>query len=240
MSSTDFDRAGISKVLVVRNDNLGDVICTTPAIEALRMAFPDAMLAVLCADYTREALEGNPYIDKLYSYEKAKHSSSSNITAWRRQWGVISEIRKEGFDLAIGIRSRFTTSHAWLVYVSGARFRVGHKPEKPSPFSSGFYNIFCDDERGLSHEVERSLNVVRRIGVDIDDKRLTLHIPDEELLAADKFIKEHGLKKNGKKLVCLHLTARAEHGREWPVDSYVKVIDEFAARKGVDLVLNWT
>ena len=35
------------KILLVRNDNFGDLICTTPAIEALRKKYPDAKIRVL-------------------------------------------------------------------------------------------------------------------------------------------------------------------------------------------------
>lgn len=234
-------RRRAKKILVVRSDNLGDVICTMPAIEALRLAFPDAFIAALVADYTREVLEGNPFLDHVYSYQKAKHSDESKPVAWFKQWQVLKEIRAEGFDLAFGIRSRFTKSHAWLVYMSKAPLRVGHRPEKAGMVSSAYYNIFVDDEltgEEEVHEVEKSLNVVRRVGVDIEEKRLTLDLPEDRLKEADDFIEAEGLKR-GRALVCLHVTSRPEHDRFWPVEHYVELIDLVAARDGVDLVLNW-
>ena len=119
------DREKIKKILVVRNDNIGDLILTTPALEALRRSFPDSYLVVLVADYTKEVVVGNPYIDKVYSYEKAKHSKSGKLTAWLRQWKVLKEIRAERFDVALGIRGRFASSQGWLVYMSKAPIRVG-------------------------------------------------------------------------------------------------------------------
>lgn len=231
------EREKIKRILVVRSDNLGDVICTTPAIEALRRSFPDAYIAALVADYTREALVGNPFLDKVYSYEKAKHSSSGKLTAWWRQWKVLREIRRDGFDLALGIRSLFTKSHAWLVYMSGATYRVGHRPVNPSWPSRKYFNIYVDDEVGELHEVERSLNVVRAIGVDIEDKRLCLPVGDDELKSVDGFLEDEGLA--GKKLICLHISTRPEHGRSWPIESYVEVIDEVAKWPDVKLVINW-
>jgi ADP-heptose:LPS heptosyltransferase len=233
-----FDKNGKKKILVVRNDNLGDVICTTPAIEALRLSFPDAFIAALVADYTREALDGNPFLDRVYSYGKAKHSRSGSVAAWARQWGVMKDVRAEKFDLAIGIRSRFTKSHAWLVYLSGAPLRLGHRPERAGLISSKYYNIFCDDETGEKHEVERSLNVVRKIGVDIAEKRLMLVVPGDLLNVADEFVASHDLKGKNK-LVCVHVTSRPEHGRVWPVDSYVRLIDGLNETTGVKVALNW-
>ena len=37
----------LNKILVVRNDNIGDVVCTTPCFEALKETFPHARLGVL-------------------------------------------------------------------------------------------------------------------------------------------------------------------------------------------------
>jgi len=39
------------KILLVRNDNVGDLICTTPAIEALRKKYPDAQIDIVVNSY---------------------------------------------------------------------------------------------------------------------------------------------------------------------------------------------
>jgi len=131
----------IKKILIVRNDNIGDVILTTPAIEALRKRFPDAYIAILVAEYACEAIEGNPYLDKVYIYEKAKHSKANKLVAWWKQYKVIREIRRKKFDLAIGIRSTFSSSQGWLVFASGAPMRLGHYPNKKRYLS--FLQYLC-------------------------------------------------------------------------------------------------
>ena len=35
------------KILLVRNDNVGDLICTTPAIEALRKKYPNNQIDIV-------------------------------------------------------------------------------------------------------------------------------------------------------------------------------------------------
>ncbi|MDH4101324.1 MAG: glycosyltransferase family 9 protein, partial [Nitrospirota bacterium] len=230
------------KILVVRNDNIGDVICTTPALEALRQAYPKAHIAVLVAKYTKEAVEGNPFVDKVYSYQKAKHAGfagESKLKAWVDQLRLIRDIRKEKFDIAIGIRSKFTPSLGWLVFASGAPLRVGHRPRPKDWILSFFFNLFAADETELRHEVERAMGVVRAIGVDAPKKRLWLDIPSAEHGQAMKFIGEHRLKR-GRRLVCLHLTSRMEENRWWSPENYVRIAQYLLGRKDVDLVLNWT
>ncbi|MFQ6673133.1 MAG: glycosyltransferase family 9 protein, partial [Candidatus Tectimicrobiota bacterium] len=76
----------IKKILLVRNDNIGDVICSTPAIEAVRRAFPQAYVGILVAGYSLEAIEGNPHVDEIYTYEKAHHHPEiPKPVSWWRQ-----------------------------------------------------------------------------------------------------------------------------------------------------------
>lgn len=42
------------KILVVRRDNIGDLICTTPLLHAIRLRYPSAYVAVLMSSYNVE------------------------------------------------------------------------------------------------------------------------------------------------------------------------------------------
>ena len=52
------DPASIGSFLVIRRDNIGDLVCTLPAIAALRMKFPAARIEVTCV-YTNQIPGGN-------------------------------------------------------------------------------------------------------------------------------------------------------------------------------------
>ncbi|MBA4395024.1 MAG: hypothetical protein C0407_15845, partial [Desulfobacca sp.] len=94
------DPSQIRKILIIRNDNIGDVICTTPLIEVLRRLYPQAFLTILVCRLTEEVVIGNPFLDKVYVYDKAKHGRFQSVwQAWWNQFKVLQEIRREGFDL---------------------------------------------------------------------------------------------------------------------------------------------
>lgn len=231
----DFDK--IKRILIVRNDNIGDVVLTTPAIEALRKHYPDAYIAILVAEYARGAIDGNPHLDKIYSYQKAKHSDGSKLLAWWRQYKVIKKIRKGKFDLAIGIRSVFSPSQGWLVFASGAPMRLGHYPKKRK-YLSFCYNIYADENPDKTHEIIRSLNILRKIKVDIEKKDIFFFVPEEEKKKVREFLERNKLKKE-KKLVCLHISGRVGEGRWWDPVNYISLSDSLVEREDVDLVLNW-
>ncbi len=58
------------KILVIRRDNIGDLVCTTPMLSGLRRRFPGAHIAVLVNSYNAPVLAGNPDIDEVCVYRK--------------------------------------------------------------------------------------------------------------------------------------------------------------------------
>jgi heptosyltransferase-2 len=51
-------------ILVLRNNDLGDVLVSTPLFEALRRRFPDARIAAAVGHWSLPILIGNPYVDE--------------------------------------------------------------------------------------------------------------------------------------------------------------------------------
>lgn len=234
-SPRPYDPVGVKKILLVRNDNIGDVICSTPAIEAVRRAFPDALLAILVAGYSREAIEGNPHVDEIYLYEKARHHPevSKLVSLWR-QWAVLRAIRAQGFDLAVGLRSYFSPSQGWLVYASGAPLRLGNSPHRPRHKKFAFYyNMPVETDWTVRHEVERTLDVVRAVGLDSPDKRLTFVVPEADRAAVGSFLQEHG--EAAKPLVGINTFSRIEANR-WPPERFAELADRLVERYGVQIV----
>jgi len=127
--SGDFDPRRLKKILLVRNDNIGDVVCTLPAVSALRAAFPDARIAILVCRLTEDVVTGSPDLDRVFVYDKAKHGRYRHpAVAWWKMLGVIREIRRERYDGAVGLKSLFSPSQGWLVLTTGAPHRIGREP----------------------------------------------------------------------------------------------------------------
>ena len=61
------------RILIVRRDNIGDLVLTTPLIAALRAKKPDAWIGFLANSYNAPVLSGNPHLDAVFAYDKAKH-----------------------------------------------------------------------------------------------------------------------------------------------------------------------
>ena len=219
-----FDPAQVKKILVVRNDNIGDVICTTPALDALRRAFPQAHIAALVCTLTEEAISGHRALDAVYAYPKAKHR---HYGPWQSHWRlarVLQKIRRERFDLAVAFRADFSTSQGWLAFASRARWRLGPRPQGRKERWAFYYNLAADPPPAGLHEVERCFHLLRHIRVDSELKRLYLKVPDAARAAAQDFLASRGLAGPPGPVV-LNITRWAYRpDRLWPAEKYRRLV----------------
>ncbi len=222
-----FDPSRVRSILVVRNDNIGDVICTTPAIAALREAFPQAHLAALVCTLTREALEGHPALDELFVYPKAKHRHYGPLASHLKLMQVLGEIRRRRFDLAIAFRADFSSSQAWLVYASGARWRLGPEARGRRRRWGFYYNLPVPWAPAGTHEVLRCFHLLGHIQVDSPSKRLYLKVPERPQV--EKLLSSRGM-EDLRPLV-VNLTRWAYRpDRHWPDRRWQELLQTLVRR----------
>ena len=91
------------KILVIRSDNIGDLVCTTPLISALRRRFPHAHIAALVNTYNRQVLEGHPDLNAVYAYAKAKHRSPGQglASVYWDKLVLMRKLRAQRFDYVL-------------------------------------------------------------------------------------------------------------------------------------------
>ncbi|MDQ3854937.1 MAG: glycosyltransferase family 9 protein, partial [Chloroflexota bacterium] len=122
------------RVLIVRLDNLGDVLLTTPAIRAVRRALPGAGLTLLASPVGAQAGRLNPDIDRVIVYE------APWVDPWcklphdvHREQAMVQELAGQRFDGAL-IFTSFRQSPlpaAYLCYLAGIPLRVAASVDAP-------------------------------------------------------------------------------------------------------------
>lgn len=97
------------RILVIRRDNIGDLVCTTPLLAALRARYPQAHLAALVNSYNAAVLEGNPHVDAVHSYTKLKHRvpGESRIGILAARLGMLARLRREPFNIVVLAKDGF-------------------------------------------------------------------------------------------------------------------------------------
>jgi ADP-heptose:LPS heptosyltransferase len=187
--------------------------------------------------YSRDAITGNPDLDEVFIYEKAKHRPDrSRAVSLFKQFQVELLLRKKKFDLVIGLRSSFSWSEAWLVYVTGAPFRLGYDPgEGRNRKFSFFYNLRVPGAPD-GHEVERALHLVRSMGVEAAATPLTVSIPQEDKDVVNSFLAEKAI--DAQRLIGFHLSSRLPANR-WSPEKFADLSTRLIRKDGKAVVLTW-
>ena len=235
-SGLSFTGDHVRRILVVRKDNIGDVLCTTPALRALRRAFPTACLAILVAEHCRAAVEQNPDVDEILTYTKAKHRAESfGLAALWDLARVIQDLRARTFDLAVTMGRPCSRSSAWLAYASGARWRLGFSTPALQPFPF-FINLGRNPGRMDSHEVDGCLDLLASVGIPAAGRRLTLIPNPDALVAIRQKIARAEVGSGGMALI--HISNRREASR-WSLAAFAETADRLHNQLGLSIMLSW-
>jgi ADP-heptose:LPS heptosyltransferase len=231
----------LRRILVIRRDNIGDLVCTTPLIAALRTRYPQAWIGALVNTYNAPVLEGNPDLDAVYTYEKLKHRSGGGafvgaaVSAVFERFRLIRKLRALKLDCVVIA----TPSHVSRTVTLAAMFR-------PRAIA-GFVDGKCPDSRirlpvpqettaGL-HEVEAVYRLAPLLGIAAPAPRLKVVPAAHAAAKARSAIDRAGL--TGRRLVGVHLSARRPAQR-WPAARYAELIVQLNERFNAASVLLWS
>jgi len=164
------------KILIVRLDRIGDVLLSTPVIKALRDAYPESHIAFMVRPYTRDIVEGNPYLNEVIIYDKA--GSEKGIVGTIKFAKMLKSMK---FDVAMILHPTSRTN--LVTFLAGIPQRIGFDRKwgvllsKKIPHTKQF---------GLKHEIDYTLGILGSIGIETRDRSLYMPIKrsSEESVAA--------------------------------------------------------
>ena len=154
------------RILLIRLSSLGDIVLTSPAIRAVRKAFPDAYISMIVGSRSADVVWENPHLDEVIPFDRK--SKGRNTSEMRR---VMRHLRQAPFDLSIDFQRKLRT--ALLASCSGAKVRVGYHE------AGGFLSTVQVPEPSEGHAVERNLALLAAIGIPDDGPETEMHVSEE-------------------------------------------------------------
>ncbi|MGY2575663.1 glycosyltransferase family 9 protein [Vibrio sp. C8] len=140
----------MKKLLVIRNDKIGDFMLAWPSFAMLKASMPDCHITALVPKYTAALAELCPWIDAVMIDPTEKSDKGA-------QKALIEEIKARNFDASINLFS--TTYNALLVWKAGIRYRLA----PATKLAQIFYNKRIKQKRSQSAkpEYEYNLDLIR-------------------------------------------------------------------------------
>jgi len=229
-------------ILLIRPDHLGDLIFTTPALRALRRAFPQARITCLVGPWTEAMVTHNPCLDEVMLCPFpgfTRQPKRSVIEPYIVLWRYARVLREKRFDLAIILRFDHWWG-AWLAHLARIPRRVGYNIAGVKPFLTEAVPYIPG-----RHEVEQNLNLVEAVGgqslLQGDALKPWSRFPLEFPLSAQdrefaaRYLAEQGVKDDDL-LVCIHPGAGAPV-KLWRSEGWARVADDLIKRYKARVIL---
>ena len=96
----------ILNILIIRRDNIGDLLCTTPLMVGIKEQLKADRLDVVTNAYVAPVLKGNTFIDTLYVYYKLKHGHTSFFKVIYERLKLIFHLRQHHYDYILAFDAR--------------------------------------------------------------------------------------------------------------------------------------
>lgn len=196
------------RMLVIRRDNIGDLACTTPLIDGLRAAQPQAWIGALVNTYNAEVLAGNRALDEVYVYEKRKHSARPLLRFAFERLRLLATLRQKRLDCVL------VPAPAPQTLAFARRLRASR--------------LIVADPADTRHEVERSWALGESLGVS--GPPLPMRV-----VANPERVKTLGERLGAGPRVAVHISARRPAQR-WPIERYVELIRRVCTQSRVMLL----
>ena len=133
----------LQKILVIRNDKLGDFMLAFPSFALLKQNLPDAEIHALVPEYTQALAEQSVYIDKCIT-DPGEASGIRHLTAL---------IRQQDYD---AILTLFSTSRIGICALSA---RIPYRLAPATKIAQFFYNHRLRQRRSRSEKPEYAYNL---------------------------------------------------------------------------------
>ena len=217
------------KILVIRRDNIGDLVCTTPLFSALRSHFPDAHIAALVNSYNAPVLDGNPDVDEICVYRKAKHRGpgESRLAIWWETWRLMRRLRQECFDLVI-----VATPGHQPAALKFARWVRGKRVIAYGTAADGINDPLPLTQANAGHETQAVMQLLQPLG--INETPAPVRVMANKKLAASIL-----LPAGDGPVIALHISAR-KPAQRWPIERFAELAQRLHTRHRARFLLFWS
>jgi len=165
-------------ILIIRADNMGDLIMSGPAIRALKTTF-SSKITVLTSSMAAGVTPYLSEVDEIIVFDlpwiKAREVIQSDVI-----FDLVKQLKKKNFDAVVifTVFSQNPLPAAMIAYMAGIPLRLAYCRENPYELLT---NWVPDKEpyTFIQHQIERDLALVKSIGANTTDKHLRLQISKE-------------------------------------------------------------
>ena len=188
--------AGSDRILLVRPDNVGDVVLLAAAIRAIRESHRDAVISLLASPAGATAVPLLPWVDEVLVEQVVwQDASASPMFDPKREFEFIERLRRGRWDAMVVFTSFSQTAFgaAYAAYLAGIPIRAGHARD----FGGALLSHAVPPPDWEIHQADRALDLVEGLGIDVADRSAAIVVPPDARHAAWRLLGAIGVRPDG-------------------------------------------
>jgi ADP-heptose:LPS heptosyltransferase len=180
------DLAAARRILVVRPDNVGDVVLLTPALRALRAAAPQAHVELLASPAGTAVATMIPELDGVLTVSPSWQQLTAPDDPAAAERELLDRLTAGRFAVMLVFTS-FSQS-PWPVAHLGLLAGIGTRVVHSREFGGAVATHWVTPPPDTTHHVDRSLHLLESIGVPVQGRSPALRVPAAAYDEADALI----------------------------------------------------
>ncbi len=205
----------VREILVIRWKSIGDVVFALPAVNVLRGRFPGARITLMVSKENAFVAEGFEAVDRVWTVDRDALRGRRVLAGLRETAGLIGEVRRAGFDLAVDLQGYGET--AALTRWSGAPLRWGYG--NGALRSRAFTTAVARDPG--RHPAMGHLDLLARAGIAAGKVSNAFRVRPGNASRARQFLAERGHGPGSRWAYVQPFTSAAS--KNWPLDRYLQL-----------------
>jgi len=224
----------VKKIAIYRVGNIGDIVCSIPAMIAVRETYKDAHITLVTSPGksgnlgAKEILQNVWFLDEIYEYY------AEDISDFKGKWKIIRELKKKNFDLWVNLpldRASLKRNFRDMAFVRliGVKKAIGFEPGlPPSPLLKQCLEL------PLPNEVERLLGILKKYQIKTSKVRFDLPITDKVIKRCNDIIEKLNIPQDKPWVAIAPFTKQI--ATQWPLEGFLKVAS-YLREKGFILLI---
>jgi len=219
----------VNRILVIRLDQMGDIVMTCPAILALKEKYPAAEIDCLIGEENLGLFENEKAIQNLIGFKSHWFSPFADWkSTCRESVSICDRIRKRKYDLGIDFRG--DVRNILLMTLAGIPHRLGY-----GRTGLGFFLSRQEKYSLKDHQVDLNFNLIEHLGVVRKTHVSALPTSQERQNAfRKKFQNELGLKEGVR--IIVH-PAAGYPSKQWGALKFWELIRKIINEKLGEVIL---
>jgi len=229
----------MKKILLINPFGIGDVLFTTPVVQALKHEYPDSFIGYWSNLRVAPILESNPQINKVFALSRGDLKKICQESCFKGLSDILKfiwKLKKERFDICLD----FSLDHRYslLAKLIGIKTRTGFNYKGRGRFLTRRVDLAGYQNK---HVVEYYLDLLKLLNIPPEKKDLVLNVSREAKRQAGNLLVAAGIKETDC-LIGLFPGAGGSWGKDaaikhWPVLNFAQVGNRLIEQLGAKILI---